>query len=80
MEVGHRVENGWGLTKVAAVLLKWSHMVKNDIYPKTTLIKGYFEMCPKKNFPPFFPIFFTKIFLFCIFKHEGGTKPALGHP
>ena len=32
--VVHRVENGWGLTKVAAVFLNG----KNDIYPRTTLI------------------------------------------
>ena len=24
-------------------------MVKIDIYPKTTLIYGYFEMCPEKK-------------------------------
>ena len=39
MGVGHRVENGWGLTKVAAgcsFVKWWSHMVKNDNYPKTT--------------------------------------------
>ena len=45
--VGHRVENGRVLTKVAVV--KWSHMVKNDIYFKTTLIYGHFELWSKKK-------------------------------
>ena len=42
--VGHRVKNGWGLTKVAVVLLNGVLMVKKDIYPKTTLIYGHFEL------------------------------------
>ena len=37
--VVHRVENELGCSFV-----KWSHRVKNDIYPETTLICGHFEM------------------------------------
>ena len=40
--VGHRVESGCSF-------VKWSHMVKNDIYPKTTLIYGHFELWSKKK-------------------------------
>ena len=39
----HRVENRWGLTKVAAVLLNGNRVI-NVIYPKTTLIWGHFEL------------------------------------
>ena len=33
----------------AVLFVKWSHMVKNDIYPKTTLIYGHFELWSKKK-------------------------------
>ena len=59
--------------------VKWSHMVKNDIYPKTTLIYGHFELWPKKKLALAISYWLLAKLFSCILWHEGGLKPILGH-